>query len=281
MLFCSCSSYPVYLSSHKGDWYVKIKNTVKIKNAWTLLIFFTTLSFITLTDNFLQAGPPFITDDPDAIPYKHGEFYLGSIGTKSSNEFYAFLPLVEADYGAFKDTQLHIIVPLTIDKKNGQSANYGPGIIELGVKYRIIHETKSVPQIGIFPLIEAPTGDSGKGLGNGKTQVFIPLWLQKSWGKKGQEWTAFGGGGYWFNPGLNNKDYLFFGSVIQREITKYWWMGLETIYQTKAKINEHESFAFNVGGGIKLHKTLQLIYSVGNHTGLGQFLYYAALYYTW
>jgi hypothetical protein len=249
------------------------------------------LSLIALPHNYLQAGPPFITDDPDAIPYKHGEFYFGSIGTKSKNEFYAFLPLVEADYGAFKDTQLHAIIPLTIykktgdkkegDKKSDQTTNYGPGIIELGVKYRIIHETKSIPQIGIFPLIELPTGDSGKGLGNGKTQVFIPVWIQKSWGQKGQEWTAYGGGGYWFNPGKDNKDYCFFGLVIQREITKSWWMGLETFYQTKAKINEHESFGFNIGGGIKLHKTLQLIYSLGDNTGLGQFLYYAALYYTW
>lgn len=254
---------------------------MKIKNTEILLTFFISLSFAMFLHNIMQAGPPFITDDPDAIPYKHGEFYFGSIGNKSKNEFYAFLPLVEADYGAFKDTQLHAIVPLTIDKKNGQVAHFGPGIIELGVKYRIIHETKSMPQIGIFPLIEAPTGSSGKGLGNGKTQVFIPVWLQKVWGNKGQEWTAYGGGGYWFNPGKNNKDYWFFGSVIQREITNSWWMGLETFYQTKVKINEHESFGFNIGGGIKIHKNLQVIYSLGDNTGVGQFLYYTALYYTW
>lgn len=229
----------------------------------------------------MQAGPPFITDDPDTVPYKHGELFFGSTGIKSKNEFYAFLPLFEADYGVLKNTQLHVIAPLTIDKKNGKSAHYGPGIIELGVKYRIINETKSMPQVGIFPLIEAPTGDSGKGLGNGKTQVFIPVWLQKSWGKKGKEWTAYGGGGYWFNPGKNNKDYCFFGSVIQFNINKFWWMGLETFYQTKAKINEHSSFGFNIGGGIKLNKNFQIIASCGKNTGLGQFLYYTTLFYTW
>src|SRR5208282_5497961 len=106
--------------------------------------------FTALSHNFLMPAPPFITDDPDAIPYKHGEIYLGSQGTKSSRELYAFLPYFEANYGAFKDTQLHIIAPFSIDKKKGKATHYGPGIIELGVKYRIIHETKKMPQIGVF-----------------------------------------------------------------------------------------------------------------------------------
>lgn len=239
------------------------------------------MSFLIFSHNFVHAGPPFISDDPDAIPYKHGEFYFGSSGAKSSNEFYAFLPEFEVDYGAFNDTQLHAIIPLTIDKKNGQACHYGPGTIELGVKYRIIHETKSTPQIGIFPLIEAPTGNSRKGLGNGKTQVFLPVWLQKSWGKTGQKWTTYGGGGYWFNPGKNNKDFCFLGWVIQRDITKSWWMGLETFFYTKTKIDKHESVGFNIGGSIKLQKNLQIIYSFGKNTGAGQFLYSTALYYTW
>jgi hypothetical protein len=73
-------------------------------------------------------------------------------------------------------------------------------------------------------------------LGNSKTQLFLPVWLQKSWGPE-QLWTAYGGGGYWFNPGLNNKDYWFLGAVFQRQITKSWWTGMETFYQTKTKID--------------------------------------------
>lgn len=231
--------------------------------------------------NPVRSAPPFITDDPEPVPYKHGEAYLGSTGNKSKNELYAFLPFFEMDYGAFKDTQLHAIIPFSFDKMSKKAGYYGPGIIELGVKYRIVHETKSFPQIGIFPLLELPTGNSGKRLGSGKTQLFLPLWLQKSWGKKGQEWTAYGGGGYWFNPGKNNKDYCFLGLVVQRQINKLWWTGLEAFYQTKPKIGMHQSFGFNFGVGIKFHKNLQLVYSFGDNIGLGKFLYYASLYYTW
>jgi hypothetical protein len=94
---------------------------VKVKNSRILFTFLITFSY-----NLIQAGPPFITDDPDPVPYKHGEMYLGSTGTKSKSEFYAFLPFIEADYGVFKDTQLHIIIPLSIDKKSGKACNYGP-----------------------------------------------------------------------------------------------------------------------------------------------------------
>ena len=46
------------------------------------------------------------------------------------------------------------------------------------------------PMIGVFPLVEAPTGDARRGLGAGHTREFLPLWLQKSFGG----WTTYGGG---------------------------------------------------------------------------------------
>jgi hypothetical protein len=57
----------------------------------------------------------------------------------------------------------------------------------------------------MFPLVEVPSGDADKGLGNGKTQYFLPVWLQKDFGK----WTIYGGGGYWINPGTGNKNWWF------------------------------------------------------------------------
>lgn len=229
----------------------------------------------------LMAGPPFVTDDPDAVAYKHGEAYVGSVGSKASSEFYAFLPFIEFDYGAFKNTQLHCTIPFSIDKKVNNAASYGLGMVELGVKYRIIAETKTRPQFGTFPLVELPTANARKGLGSGKIQFFLPIWLQKSWGEHGQQWTTYGGGGYWFNPGLMHEDYWFFGWVLQREITQHWWHGFEVFYQTKAHQNGDNSFGFNVGGGLTIHKDWQVIYSFGRHTGLGQFLYYVALYHIW
>ena len=61
-----------------------------------------------------------------------------------------------------------------------------------------------MPMVGIFPLVEIPTGNSDKGLGNGHTQVFIPLWLQKHWG----DFQTYGGGGYWMNNGPRQPQLL-------------------------------------------------------------------------
>ena len=65
-------------------------------------------------------------------------------------------------------------------------------------------------------------------MGNGKTQVFVPVWIQKEFGK----WTTYGGGGYWFNPGEGNRDYWFAGWEVQRKLTEKFTAGLEIQFRT-------------------------------------------------
>ena len=48
----------------------------------------------------------------------------------------------------------------------------GYGDTEVGIKYRLLDQTDTLPMIGVFPLVEIPTGDEDKGLGNGKAQYF-------------------------------------------------------------------------------------------------------------
>jgi len=63
-------------------------------------------------------------------------------------------------------------------------------------------------------MLEVPTGSHGRNLGSGHLQTFLPIWLQKSMGK----WTAYGGGGYWINPGAHNRNWCFTGLVIQHQV---------------------------------------------------------------
>ena len=162
------------------------------------------------------AGPPFFTDDPEPVEYKHGEAYVASIFTSDKNGKFGTLPHAELNYGIWPDFQAHIITPFAFSHPNGMPTSYGYGDTELGLKYRFVQEGKYQPQIGTFPLIELPTGDAKYGLGNGKAQVFIPLWLQKSCGP----WTTYGGGGYWFNQGEGNKDWIFLGWLLQRDFSE-------------------------------------------------------------
>lgn len=55
-------------------------------------------------------------------------------------------------------------------------------------KYRFVEETKTRPQIGVFPMFELPTGNSARGLGNGghsiagETHTAGYLGLYHTWG---------------------------------------------------------------------------------------------------
>ena len=120
---------------------------------------------------------------------------------------------------------------------------WGYGDTELGVKYRFIHETDSVPQVGLFPIVELPSGDSEKGLGERRVRFLVPIWLQKSFGP----WTAYGGGGYWHNPGPDNKNFWQTGLVVMRELSKTISVGAEVFNFTARAQGEKSETGFNVG----------------------------------
>ena len=121
------------------------------------------------------AGPPFQTDDPEPVAYRHYEFYaFGALdGTRVETD--ASAPAMEFNWGALPDTHLHFIVPAAV-----VPSAMGLGDIETGVKYRFVHETDRLPMVGVFPMLELPTGNAAKGLGGGRTWYKAPLWAQKS-----------------------------------------------------------------------------------------------------
>jgi hypothetical protein len=216
------------------------------------------------------AGPPFRTDDPEPVEYKHGEFYIASQGSfGDGSEMTA--PHVEINYGILPDVQLHLLAPLEYVNPKGESSHYGYGDTELGVKYRFIQEDALIPQVGIFPLVLLPTGDEDKNLGTGKVQALFPLWLQKSW----EPWKTYGGGGYWINPGSDNKDYWFFGWEVERKISEYLTLGAEIFHQTASEKGGDSDTGFNIGGYINFSETHHLLYSVGRDiSGPNDFSYY-------
>jgi hypothetical protein len=222
------------------------------------------------------AGPPFLTDDPEPVEYRHWEIYLASVHAKDNDGWSGTAPHFEVNYGVLPNLQLHLIAPLAYVKPNDGSSHYGFGDLELGAKYRFIQETDWLPQVGIFPLIEVPTGSSSRGLGNGKAQVFLPLWLQKSWGP----WTTYGGGGYWRNSGSGNKDYWFFGWEGQRDLSKTLTVGAEFFYNTASTERGTFGFGFNIGAIINFTEEHHFMCSAGRDFH-GENLFSAYVAYQW
>ncbi|MDR3581200.1 MAG: transporter [Oryzomonas sp.] len=206
------------------------------------------------------AGPPFITDDPEPVEYHHGEFYAASQYANNKDGKVGTLPHFEFNYGVLPQVQLHLLVPLAFDHPNGGPTMYGLGDTEVGVKYRFIRESETTPQIGIFPLVHAPTGDKDRGLGNGHVPVFFPLWLQKSRGP----WTTYGGGGYWINPGSGNRNYWQLGWLGQRDLTKELTVGAELFYFGKDTDSGRDRTGYNVGGIFNLSEQHHILFSAGS-----------------
>jgi len=206
-----------------------------------------------------RGGPPFTTDDPEPVEYQHWEFYLASQDFKTAAGRTGTGPHAEVNYGVVPNVQLHVIAPLAYSTPSAGGSAYGYGDTELGMKIRFVEETNWLPQIGIFPLLEVPTGSAGRGLGNGRPQGFLPLWLQKSIG----EWTVYGGGGYGINSGTGNRDWNFVGAVVQNQVRTNLLLGAEVYRQSAEQAGGRDNLAFNLGAVFDFSPSQHLLLSAG------------------
>jgi hypothetical protein len=206
------------------------------------------------------AGPPFFTDDPEPAPYRHWEGYIATQYRRDQDGLAFTAPHFEVNYGVYPNLMLHLIAPFLRVKPGGEPSLYGYGDTELGLKFRFVQESGLRPMVGTFPLVELPTGDKDKGLGNGKAQVFLPVWLQKSRGP----WTSYGGGGYEINPGPENKDFWVVGAQAQREIFQGWALGAEAFHKTADQEGGESSTGFGIGAMVNFSETHHLLLSAGH-----------------
>jgi hypothetical protein len=234
--------------------------------------------FIILSEN-LFAGPPFRTDDPVPVPYCHGELYLFSTATLDATGTSGIGPAVEFNYGILPNTQFHVVLPLAFDAPKGTPSQFGYGDTELGIKYRFVNQGEIVPDVGVFPLVEVPTGNASKNLGNGKAQVYLPVWLQKDIGK----WTVYGGAGYWINPGAGNRNWDFSGVLVQYNFSDVFFLGAELFHQTPSSTDAPGVTGIHFGGGIPVAQNYQILFSADAGNGITSykhFSYYLGLYHT-
>ena len=217
------------------------------------------MSFLALAGLASAWGPPFITDDPEPVEYKHWEIYFASIDSNLAGSWLGTAPHLEVNYGAIPNLQLHIIAPMAFSGGPGMPTTYGLGDTELGAKYRFVQETPHQPMVGIFPLVELPTGAASRLLGTGSASFYLPVWLQKSVGS----WTAYGGGGYWHVPAVGFSDYWFSGLTLQCQTTKKLMIGGELFHTTSQAPGTGAVTGFNVGGVYDFDEGHHLMMSIG------------------
>jgi len=224
--------------------------------AAALLVLFAALPLAPLS---VLAGPPFLTDDPEPVEYQHWEIYVASISQEEHGGVNITAPHVEVNYGVVPNLQLHVIAPIEYVKPAGLPSHYGYGDTELGCKWRFYNNEETKFMVGIYPLLEVPTGAESRGLGLGGPQVFLPLWLQKGWGP----WLTYGGGGYLNNPGPGNQNLWFLGWLVQRDLNKYLTIGGELFYGSPPDTGDERHFGFNIGSIISITENHHILLSAG------------------
>jgi outer membrane putative beta-barrel porin/alpha-amylase len=249
---------------------------------WRQLRGWTWLLLFLAGEGAALAGPPFQTDDPEPVEYRHFEMYAFELSDSTAGGTALEVPAYEVNYGVAPNLQLHLVVPLLANiPTDGSGATYGIGDTEVGAKFRFLKETKRLPEVGIFPFVELPSGDADKGLGLGTTWYRLPLWIQKSWGP----WTNYGGGGEAVVPQSGYKNYAFAGWQVQRQITKKLMLGVELFGHGalgEAAASRKYSTMADFGGTYEFKDGFDLLFA-GGRTVAGQpeTYSYLALYWTW
>jgi len=209
------------------------------------------------------AGVPFVTDDPGTPEKGHFEIDLTGQLTHSRGDTRGNAASAEVDYGLLDQFELHAVVPLAFDSSRDTGTHFGPGDIELGVKYRFIDADENGwrPAVAVAPTINLPSGASSHGLGTGRLHGSLPIWISEAL----KEWTVFGGGGYAVNPGPGHKNFWFSGIAVTREMTPEFTIGGEIIYRSPAAIGGNTSVGFNLGGVYNLSDRDHLLFSAGRN----------------
>jgi hypothetical protein len=198
------------------------------------------------------AGPPYETDDPQ--PTEHGHWEIYAFGTREgSGSDVAGVVGVDLNYGPVDGVQLTATLPLAYEHNSGVA----PGDVELGVKYRFVHDEKSRIDVAIFPRVILPT--AGKGFGTGRVSVLLPVWAQTSFGS----WAVFGGGGYTINPGAGQRNFALASVAVTRALSDRLSLGVEATRTGPDAVDGRAATSFGAGAIIRLYDQLSLLASGG------------------
>src|SRR5437867_5929250 len=211
-----------------------------------------------LTIGLAQAGPPFVTDDPEPPPPGGWEINVPFILERTPGKTEMDAPLFDLNYG-LPNLQLKLEIPVRIVHENSNGRSAGVGDLLIGVKWRFFNNEGSHLQLGVYPQLLLQTGDHGRGLGEGQPAFVFPIVAQKSWDK----WTVYGNVGFWWQTAAETRNYAYAGAVLEREINERLELGVELFGNSPKERSGRSDIAFNIGGTWKLSRHWNLLFAGG------------------
>jgi hypothetical protein len=176
------------------------------------------------------------------------------------------------DERAAADLQLTATLPIGFAAPAGDQANVGFGNIELGAKYRFLHQNAFGLDVSIFPRSSS--------VSDNHVSILLPVWLQKDW--EGS-WSLFGGGGCVLST-FAAQDYCLAGAVVTHQFASNLQLGVELFHQTADANGTLPSTSVGLGATYDLNETYHLLgyvnRGVQNANQTDQFSFYFAVLFT-
>ncbi len=205
------------------------------------------------------AGPPFRTDDPETPQWHGWEINIPFTSERTKDKWAVQMPLFDINYGVRPNVQLKLEFPLFYVHPIGDGHQFGLGDTLVGIKWRFLEERTRRPQLAFYPQVVLPTGDSKRGLGDGKPSFLIPLVGQKSW----DNWTLYGNLGYTVQTAKDSRNFWYSGFVLSRDIGERLNLATELFWNTRKEAGGRSEYAFNFGGQLMLTDRYYLLFSAG------------------
>lgn len=218
------------------------------------------------------AGPPYVTDDP--IPTELGRWEVyGFVSGAHTPGVTGGEGGLDINYGAAKDLQLTLVVPLAYEHADRMRAGFG--VVEAAAKLQLLHQDGAGLDLTVFPRVFLPTARARFGPRN--ANLLLPLWAQKDFGP----WSVFGGGGYQLNPGRSNRNFWTEGLAVTRAVGERLSLGAEVFHHSADAVDAHAFTGVNVGVTYRLTPQWSLLASGGpgvqNAAEEGRSQFYLAL----
>lgn len=125
------------------------------------------------------AGPPLITDDPATPGRDHWEVNISHDIWKTKSQLFMNSPLFDINYGLLENDQWKVEFPVQFFDRDNPEEHWGMGDVLLGWKYRFLSEDNSGFMASVYPQVLAPTGNRALGLGEGRTELLLPIEVGK------------------------------------------------------------------------------------------------------
>ena len=205
-----------------------------------------------------HAGPPFLTDDPEPVERGHAEVNLIAQGSRTSGGRGGSVA-AELNLGCARETQCHVALPVATERPTGGPSRTGLGDVELGAKFRCLDLPDAGWSAAVYPTVFLPTGDASRGLGNGRAQWLLPLWVQRSVGA----WNFDVGTALLVNPAPGARDSWYAGLLAQRSFGEHLSLGAEVFHRGSPALGERASSGFNVGAIVNVADHQNVLLSLG------------------